>query len=162
MAAPAAASAPSWSTPPGTWNFSALRTPDVEASQRFYAELFGWQTGALDGSPGLEALWRRPGYGDHLAATSDPGIFERQAGSPSGFADAIAWAEPAETGPALWHVSFTVADRDGSVATAGRLGATVVESTEDEWTRTATIRDPHGAELTLSQFAPPSDWDGQS
>ena len=142
---------------PGSWNFSVLRTPDLAGSQAFYFDLFGWQTGSTDGSPGLETLWRRPGYGDHLAATADPEIHERQASAPGGFADAIAWAEPGE--PVGWRVTVTVADRDASVETAQRLGATVVDSDDGEWTRTAVVRDPHGAELTLSQFTPPSDWD---
>ena len=49
---------------------------------------------------------------------------------------------------------FTVADRDESAAMAERLGATVLSSSENEWTREAVIRDPQGAMLTLSQFAP--------
>jgi hypothetical protein len=31
----------------------------------------------------------------------------------------------------------------------------VISSDDTEWTRTALIRDPQGAELTLSQFTPP-------
>jgi predicted enzyme related to lactoylglutathione lyase len=39
--------------------------------------------------------------------------------------------------------------------TAERLGGTLVgEPVDDQWTRTAVVRDPQGAELTLSQFAP--------
>jgi uncharacterized protein len=39
---------------------------------------------------------RRPGHGDHLAATADHGIRERQeaVSAPPGFADAIAWLAP--------------------------------------------------------------------
>jgi predicted enzyme related to lactoylglutathione lyase len=57
-----------------------------------------------------------------------------------------------------WHVVFTVADRDDAVGVAQRLGAEVVSSEETTWTWEAAIRDPQGAELTLSQFAPPDDW----
>jgi predicted enzyme related to lactoylglutathione lyase len=58
-----------------------------------------------------------------------------------------------------WRVIFTVADRDRSVATAEGLGATVLESADTQWTKTARIRDPQGAELVLSQFTPPAgDW----
>jgi hypothetical protein len=53
-------------------------------------------------------------------------------------------------------VTFAVADRDESVATAERLGATVVSSEDTDWTKAAVIRDPQGAELTLSQFTPSS------
>jgi hypothetical protein len=38
------------------------------------------------------------------------------------------------------------------------LGAEVLSTEETMWTREAVIRDPQGAELTLSQFAPPEDW----
>ena len=101
---------------------------------------------------------RRPGYGDHLEATVDPGIRERQAGvtAPPGFEDAIAWLAPLADGQSdHWHVTFTVADRDESAALAERLGATVVSREDTEWTKTALVRDPQGAVLTLSQFTPP-------
>jgi predicted enzyme related to lactoylglutathione lyase len=101
-----------------------------------------------------------PGYGDHLASTVDPGIHERQASAPAGFADAIGWLVVVGPGePARWHVTFSVADRDDSVATAERLGATVLQSEETLWTRHAVLRDPQGAEFTVSQFTPPDgDW----
>lgn len=137
---------------PGSWNFSDLSTPDTAAAQAFYGSLFGWET-----DPG--GLWRRPGYGDHLEATVDPDIRTRQAQAqaPPGFADAIAWLGSGP-GPARWRVTFAVADRDAAMAKAEQLGGTVVaEPVDDEWTRTAVIRDPQGAELTVSQFAP-TDW----
>jgi hypothetical protein len=102
---------------------------------------------------------RRPGYGDHLEATVDPGIRARQSGvaAPPGFEDAVAWVAPTAPGePPRWHVSFTVADRDQAVADAERLGAQVLGGNDTEWTRTALIRDPQGAEFTASQFTPPS------
>jgi predicted enzyme related to lactoylglutathione lyase len=139
---------------PGTWNFSNLQTPDPAGARTFYQELFGWEADEVGGGA---AMWRRPGYGDHLAATFDPDIRVRQAKAPSGFADAVAWVAPAP-GPPRWQVIFAVADRDGAVATAERLGGTVVgEPSDDQWTKTAVVRDPQGAELTLSQFAP-ADW----
>lgn len=70
-----------------------------------------------------------PGYGHHLAATADPGIHQRQAGAPPGFADVIGGLNPTRDGePAHWQVTFTVADRDGSASTAESLGATTVTS----------------------------------
>ncbi len=123
----------------------------------FYGPLFGWVTADL--GPGAGRMIRVPGYGDHLAATVDPGIHERQASAPPGFADAIGWVVQVPAGePARWHVTFTVADRDASVALAERLGATVVSSADDVWTRNALLRDPQGAEFTVSQFTPPGDW----
>jgi uncharacterized protein len=138
---------------PGSWNFSDLHTTDAGDSVGFYAPLFGWEFDDI----GFATMIRRPGYGDHLAATVDPGIFERQGGisAPPGFADAIGWLLPVAIGRDHWHVTFTVASRDESAATAESLGATVISSDDTEWTKTALIRDPQGAELTLSQFTPP-------
>jgi predicted enzyme related to lactoylglutathione lyase len=140
---------------PGSWNFSDLHTPNPGAAIKFYEDVFGWQVDDL----GFGMMIRRPGYGDHLEATIDPGIRARQSvlAPPPGFEDAIAWIAP--TGPderPHWHVSFTVADRDRTVVEAKRLGAQVLSQSETEWTRTALIRDPQGAEFTASQFTPPS------
>ena len=55
----------------------------------------------------------------------------------------------------LWQVSFTVEDRDSSAATAEELGGTVLATEDAELTKSATIRDPQGAELVVSQFTPP-------
>jgi predicted enzyme related to lactoylglutathione lyase len=136
---------------PGSWNFSILHTPGPGAVLPFYAKVFGW---AVDPQLGA-GMVRLPGYGDHLAATVDPHIHERQKFAPEGFADVVAGiAEDADAVQTGWHVTFTVADRDESAATAERLGATVLSSADTEWTREAVVRDPQGATLTLSQFAP--------
>ena len=139
---------------PGSWNFSDLHTGDASAAIGFYARLFGWEFDDL----GFATMIRRPGYGDHLAATVDPGIRERQESisAPPGFADAIAWLAPLTNGQDHWHVTFSVASRDDSAATAEKLGAVLISSEDTEWAKTALIRDPQGAELTLSQFTPPS------
>lgn len=135
---------------PNAWNFSDLHTPDPAAALRFYAAVFGWEADAESGA----GMIRLPGYGDHLAGTIDPDIYERQAFAPPGFADVVAGLVTAES-PG-WAIRFTVADRDAIVATAEAEGATVLSSADTEWTKEATIRDPQGAELTLSQFSPPS------
>ncbi len=142
---------------PGTWNFSDLHTPDRDAAMAFYRPLFGWRD--VDMAQDAGTMLQVPGYGDHLAATVDPGIHERQASAPPGFADVIGGLLVTPEEPAHWHVTFTVADRDDGVATAERLGATVLRSAEGAWTRTALLRDPQGAEFTVSQFTPPDgDW----
>ena len=138
---------------PGAWNFSDLHTS--AAPTAFYADVFGW----VFDDVGFGSMIRRPGYGDHLAATIDPGIHERQASvsTPPGFADAVGWLVVAEREEAPhWHVTFTVADRDATAEAAGRLGATVVRRDDTEWTRDAVIRDPQGAVFTASQFTPPT------
>jgi uncharacterized protein len=141
---------------PGSWNFSNLRTHDPKAELAFYTELFRWVSD--DMGEGAEAMLRVPGYGEHLAATVDPDIYQRQAGAPPGFADAIGGMEAAVDGEAAhWRVKFTVGDRDRSAANAQRLGATVLSTSETQWTREAVVRDPQGAEFSVSQFLPPPD-----
>ena len=139
---------------PGAWNFSDLHTADPEGGSAFYTALFGWEVSDL----GFARMIRRPGYGDHLEATVDPGIRERQSGAtvPPGFADAIGWVAPlAPDEAAHWHVTFSVADRDDAAATAERLGGTVIRSSTSDWTREAVVADPLGAQFTVSQFTPP-------
>ncbi|HJV12574.1 MAG TPA: VOC family protein [Propionibacteriaceae bacterium] len=136
---------------PGAWNFSDLVTADPSAAIAFYGGAFGWIFDDL----GFATMIRQPGYGDHLAATSDPGIHARQSGDkvPAGFADAFGWLIPAEGEP-HWHVTFTVADRDDAAATAEQLGGIVMATNDTDWTRDAHIRDPQGAIFTVSQYSP--------
>jgi predicted enzyme related to lactoylglutathione lyase len=146
---------------PGAWNFSDLHTSDTMGARDFYGRVFGWEADDLDLGGGPPAtMWRRPGYGDHLAATVDPDIHRRQEAisAPPGFADAIAWLAGLEQGEVPhWHVTFAVADRDDMVATAIRLGASDLCGPMDTaWTKAALVRDPQGATFTLSQFAPPT------
>lgn len=138
---------------PGAWNFANLHTSEPEASAGFYTGAFGWSVDDI----GFGRMIRVPGYGDHLAATADPTIHERQAGVsvPPGFADAVGWLVPEQSGPARWHTVFTVADRDGSVAVVEKSGGSVVTAEDSQWSRTAVVRDPWGAEFTVSQFTPP-------
>jgi predicted enzyme related to lactoylglutathione lyase len=144
---------------PAAWNFSDLHTSDPEGAKGFYGGVFGWEADDLSFGDETATMWRRPGYGDHLAATIDPDIHARQAGvaAPPGFADAIAWLAPVTDGEVPhWHVTFAVDDRDRMVDAALRLGATVQSGPIDTtWTKTAVLVDPQGAPFTLSQFTPP-------
>jgi predicted enzyme related to lactoylglutathione lyase len=137
---------------PGTWNFSNLLTDDQDAALAFYGPLLGWTVGELG-----YGMVRVEGYGAHLAATVDPGILDRQEHVPAGFADVVAGIGPAEGAP-RWAVVLAVADRDAAAATAVDAGATLLATDDTEWTREATIRDPCGAELVLSQFDPPEEY----
>ncbi|WP_167045994.1 VOC family protein [Salinibacterium sp. ZJ454] len=138
---------------PGSWNFSDLRTTDRGAATRFYTRVFGWKY--VDYGESVEWMISVPGYGDHLAATADPDIYVRQVDAPPGFADVIGAIEGV-TGDEQpnWHVKISVADRDSSVELAQKLGATVLSTEETPWVALARIRDPQGAELTLSEFRP--------
>ena len=136
--------------PPGTPAWADITVPDLAVARAFYGPLLGWEV-----DPELAiGMARVPGYGDHLAATSDPDIYERQAGfTPPGFADAVAGIEPTD-GPAHWSIAFAVADRDASAEAATRAGGTVESTDDNDWVRAATVRDPFGARIVLSQFAP--------
>ncbi|WP_265443220.1 VOC family protein [Flexivirga meconopsidis] len=141
---------------PGAWNFNDLRTDDQKSAIDWYSSLFGWE-----GMPGDDpaTMLRRPGYGEHLAATTYPDIYEVQKHAPEGFADAIGWVGPRKGAePTRWATTFAVADRDATAARAAELGATVLDSHDTEWTKVADLRDPHGALLTVSQFSPTSEW----
>lgn len=136
---------------PGAWNFSDLSTDEPEVAQGFYERAFGW----VFADVGFGTMIRVPGYGDHLAATVDPDIRERQAdvNAPPGFADAIGWVVPVVPGDEPgWHVTFTVADRDETADRVVRFGGTVVRTDDSDWTRTVVVRDPQGAVFTASQF----------
>lgn len=135
---------------PGAWNFSDLITPDPGEAMRFYGAVFGWQVNDDLGA----GMIRLPGYGRHLAATSDPEILERQAFAPEGFEDVIAGVSEGD-GEARWSIRFTVGDRDDTAALAERLGATIASSAETDWTREAVIVDPQGARFVTSQLVMP-------
>ncbi|RYC04878.1 VOC family protein [Nocardioides zhouii] len=139
---------------PGSWNFSDLHTSDVGHDLDFYRTVFGWEV--EDMGPDAGAMIKVPGYGDHLESTVDPDIRTRQAGAPEGFADAIGGATGLEGDEQPhWHLTFSVADRDAAAQLAESLGATVVATHDGTWAATVRIRDPWGAELTLSQFTMP-------
>lgn len=136
----------------GGWVFSDLRSTDPDQAIGFYEQLFGWQVSGIEEGP--SAMVRLPGYGDHLAATSDPDIRERQVGTPEGFADVISALARLDAGADDWHVSFSVADRDGAAALAEQLGGRVLGSWDGFWTRAAELQDPQGATFRVTQFAP--------
>jgi hypothetical protein len=149
---------------PGSWNFSSLHTADPEGAKAFYGEVFGWACDPLVLGPDQTAwLWRMPGYGDFLAAR-DPELRERMETNqaPDGFADAVAWMVPTvpgptESGASRWTVTFAVADADAAFERATKLGATGVTPLFDTpYTREGVVRDPQGAELTLSEYRPPT------
>ena len=139
----------------GSWNWSDLYTPDPSLTEPFYRSLFGWDAAPVQFGEITATMWRRPGYGDALEKR-DPGIRERheKAGAPEGFTDAVAWLMQSE-GPARWHVTFSVDDTDASVARAAELGAEVVVEPYDAGpVRIAQLKDPQGAELTVSRYEP--------
>jgi predicted enzyme related to lactoylglutathione lyase len=139
----------------GSWNWSDLYTPDPSLAEPFYRALFGWEATAVSFGETTATMWRRPGYGDTLELR-DPGIRDRHevAGAPEGFTDAVAWLLEGER-PARWHVTFSVDDTDASVERAADLGAQVLVPPYDAGpVRLAMLKDPQGAEFTISRYDP--------
>jgi uncharacterized protein len=139
----------------GSWNWSDLYAPDPSLAEPFYRALFGWDATAVRFGEVSATMWRRPGYGDTLEER-DPGIRERheKAGAPEGFTDAVAWLVQGD-GRSRWHVTFSVDDADASAAQAAELGGEVVAPPYDAGpVRVAMLRDPQGAEFTISRYDP--------
>jgi predicted enzyme related to lactoylglutathione lyase len=138
---------------PGTWNWSNLESSHARAAEGFYGAVFGWE--AMPMGEGV-LMWRVPGYGDRLAEL-DPRLRARhaEAGIPPGFSDAVAWLVPGER--AVWTVTFAVDDTDAVAARAAELGGAVATAPYDQGpARVAVLRDPQGAEFTVSRFTPPA------
>ena len=143
----------------GSLNFNGLATRDPNGAKAFYGAVFGWETLALPAG----AMWRLPGYGDHLEERS-PGLREQMAGmgAPEGFIDVVAALNPiadddSDT-PAHWSVTFAVDDADATAAKASELGGEILAGPFDApWTRMAVIKDPQGATFIASQFVPENE-----
>ena len=143
---------------PGSWNFSDLHTGDAARAKSFYADVFGWEADELDFGDGEGAtMWRRPGYGDHLAATVDPDIHARQSGisAPPGFADAVAWLAPLQvtkrpTGTSRSPSPTATTASPPPCGSAPRPVGPARHGVDEG----AVVRDPQGAVFTLSQFDP--------
>jgi uncharacterized protein len=148
---------------PGTWNFSELNTRDADRAAAFYAAVFGWEATTVDLGENGFTMFRRPGYGDHLAER-DPDLRDRMAadGAPEGFEDAVAWLVPmtgegaAEDAPPHWSITFAVDDADAVAERAANLGGTVLTPPFDApWVRMTVLSDPQGATFTASKYMPP-------
>ena len=120
---------------PGAWAMSMLATTDPEAAERFYGEVFGWETDDFGGI----WLWRLPGFVGGEPMQPVP-------------RDVIGAMMPADGGrPASWNVNFWVDDADQSAARAAELGGTVVVAPFDtQVTRDAVLADPQGAVFWVS------------
>ena len=142
---------------PGTWNFSELKTADVDGATRFYGDVFGWEVDQVDMGAMHGTMVRLPGYADFLEEF-DPGIRQRHAdfGAPPGFSECIAWIMPLADGEAPhWNVTFAVADTDAVASAAREHGGTVlVDPFDVPPVRSAVIADPAGARFTANAFNP--------
>jgi uncharacterized protein len=146
---------------PGTWNFSELNTSDADAAEAFYNAVFGWEADHINMDGQESAMWRRPGYADHLEQR-DPNLRRRMAdqGAPPGFEDCIAWLLPLDASqpgaPPHWSITFAVDDADAAAAKADELGGKVLLPPMDApYVRMTVLSDPQGAVFTASKYMPP-------
>src|SRR2546423_1479779 len=134
---------------PGTPSWVDLGSPDVDASARFYGELFGWQ--AFEPGPAEETGGYRIFLKDGKQVAGLGPL--QQDGQPPAWTAYIATADadefPAEV-PPFWSVCFAVSDCDDTVARAQALGASVtMPSTTIPAGRFAVLADPQGAAFSV-------------
>jgi len=138
---------------PGSVNFNDLHARDLEAADRFYGAVFGWERIPV----GDGFAWALPAYGDFLEQRT-PGMRQsmKEMGAPDRFSEVVATVGAlADAAGPRWDVTFAVADADATVARAVELGGQVVSPPVDApWTRTAVIADPDGGRFTASMFVP--------
>lgn len=119
----------------GARSWNELLTTDTEAAAAFYGALFGWthrvSPEVMDGRYVIFELDGTP-VGGMLEIRSDWGPI-----------------------PPNWTVYFGVADCDGTLETAGRLGGSVLMGPMEVENvgRFAHLRDPQGATFAVIQFA---------
>lgn len=143
---------------PNSWNFSELHTRDIDGAKRFYSTVLGWEVDEVDMGALAGQMVRLPGYADFLEQF-DPELRKRHAdfGAPPGFSECVAWIHPLSGDDAspCWNVTFTVANADEVAHRARELGGSVVvEPFDIAPVRSAVLRDPAGAQFTVSAFNP--------
>jgi predicted enzyme related to lactoylglutathione lyase len=121
---------------PGAWAMSELATPDAEAANAFYAQVFGWETDSF----GPMTLFRLPGFVGGEPSQPVP-------------RDLVAVGLPGEA--PHWGVGFWVDDVDATAEHAEALGGAVLQPPHDDGIgRTAVLRDPQGAVFSVSRVVP--------
>ena len=123
----------------GAWSMSQLRTHDPERAAAFYGAVFGWTTETFGEGEGAATLFRKPGY---------VGGVPQQPVSREVVA-AMTRAQEGE-GP-RWTADFWVADIDAAVASAERLGGSIIAGPFDSPTgKSAVLADPSGVSFSVS------------
>jgi predicted enzyme related to lactoylglutathione lyase len=111
---------------PGALSWNELYTPDIDASARFYTELFGWSTEAMQGMPmPYRTIQTEAGRGNGGITTME-GV------------------------PPVWLVYFGTDDIQRSVAQVGeRGGETRMGPMDIGVGQIAVVSDPQGATFAL-------------
>ena len=123
---------------PSAWAMSALTTPDPDAAEAFYGELFGWDAEAFgDGV----WLWRLPGYVGGVPGQPVP-------------RDVVAvLMAGGDDQPAGWGVDFWSTDAAAAADAAPALGGSVVMAPfEQAGFRRTILAAPDGAAFSVSEL----------
>jgi uncharacterized protein len=112
---------------PGALSWNELATPDMDASAKFYSELFGWTLDPMEGMPMPYV------------------VIKNSDGASNG---AIRPMSPHE--PPYWLVYFGSDDVDGSAAKVKQLGGGALAEPMDIGVgKISIVRDPQGAVFAL-------------
>jgi predicted enzyme related to lactoylglutathione lyase len=141
---------------PGALSWDELASPDLDGSQQFYEQLFGWRIEPFGPSSEMEyrAIKNAAGWNiGGLRRVMPPGT------PPSGQPPARHPASPERAAPESsgWLVYFGIDDADAGLAKAEQLGATKLTDAMDiGMGKIAVVLDPQGAVFALyaGQFEP--------
>jgi predicted enzyme related to lactoylglutathione lyase len=116
---------------PGSFTWTELQTPDVDAAAAFYAKVVGWEAQPFEGMD--YTVFNNEGTG--IAGATKP---------------------PMEGVPPNWLVVFAVEDTDATVDTAKKKGGSVLTEPMDieGVGRLAVLADPQGAVFAIIKNAP--------
>jgi hypothetical protein len=112
---------------PGALSWNELGSPDIEASSKFYGDLFGWTTSPMEGGDPSYLVVSNSGRGNGgIRPPAPPGT------------------------PPFWLVYFATGDIEASLAKVSDLGGNVlVGSTDIGIAKIAVGQDPQGAVFAL-------------
>jgi predicted enzyme related to lactoylglutathione lyase len=113
---------------PGMLSWNELASPDVDASAKFYGDLFGWEAEPMEGMPQRYSVVRNGGR-------ANGGIRELR---------------EVEGAPPHWLVYFGIDDIDAGLAKAEELGGTKLAGPIDIGiAKIGVVQDPQGATFAL-------------
>lgn len=121
----------------GAFSWCELMTTDPEAARKFYTQLFGWGSKAMDMPNGTYTTL--------------------QVGEAS-IAGLMKIPEDGQGMPPTWGCYVTVSDVEATCARVTQLGGKVLVPVMEVPTvgRMAVIQDPQGATLSVITYAPPT------
>lgn len=124
---------------PGAMVWNELTTPDLDAAERFYGDVFGYGFAPEDTGEG------GPAYRTFRLGGQDRpvgGMSQMDEGDTTG-------------APPRWGVCFAVADSDAAAARTAELGGEVTLAPMDSpYGRFALLRDPQGGAFAVMGVAP--------